>query len=168
MHLYSALCVLLYTQSALQSCGGVSPQPPPLMTFPRAQVCHAGPVHLDLQASVTPGVRLNLQLALKGPHTKQALLKHWGHGGHKAQHSLKRFERARGSCRKGGCEPLYGQSTLWRDRSTHLDLVEKCSQERYPLALLTRLTLSPRHSKWLRRRDLCDNNSTSDWARTSQ
>ncbi len=29
MHLYSAFCVLLYTQSALQSCGGVSPQPPP-------------------------------------------------------------------------------------------------------------------------------------------
>ncbi len=33
MHLYSAFCVLLYTQSALQSCGGgggVSPQPPPV------------------------------------------------------------------------------------------------------------------------------------------
>ncbi len=29
MHLYSAFCVLLYTQSALQSCGGVCPQPPP-------------------------------------------------------------------------------------------------------------------------------------------
>ncbi len=29
MHLYSAFCVLLYTQSALQALEGVSPQPPP-------------------------------------------------------------------------------------------------------------------------------------------
>ncbi len=33
MHLYSAFCVLLYTQSALQSCGGVSPQPPPVCSI---------------------------------------------------------------------------------------------------------------------------------------
>ncbi len=33
MHLYSAFCVLLYTQSALQSCGGVSPQPPPVFSI---------------------------------------------------------------------------------------------------------------------------------------
>ncbi len=35
-------------------------------------------------------------------------------------------------------------------------------------ALLAKLTLNPRHYKWMRRRDLCDNNSTSDWARMSQ
>ncbi len=37
MHLYSAFCVLLYTQSALQSCGGggggFSPQPPPVCSI---------------------------------------------------------------------------------------------------------------------------------------
>ncbi len=33
MHLYSAFCVLLYTQSALQSCGGVCPQPPPVCSI---------------------------------------------------------------------------------------------------------------------------------------
>ncbi len=33
MHLYSAFCVLLYTQSALQSCVGVSPQPPPVCSI---------------------------------------------------------------------------------------------------------------------------------------
>ncbi len=33
MHLFSAFCVLLYTQSALQSCGGVSPQPPPVCSI---------------------------------------------------------------------------------------------------------------------------------------
>ncbi len=33
MHLYSAFCVLLYTQSALQSCRGVSPQPPPVCSI---------------------------------------------------------------------------------------------------------------------------------------
>ncbi len=38
MHLYSAFCVLLYTQSALQSCGGgggggLSPQPPPVCSI---------------------------------------------------------------------------------------------------------------------------------------
>ncbi len=33
MHLYSAFCVLLHTQSALQSCGGVSPQPPPVCSI---------------------------------------------------------------------------------------------------------------------------------------
>ncbi len=33
-HIYIALyCVLLYTQSALQSCGGVSPQPPPVCSI---------------------------------------------------------------------------------------------------------------------------------------
>ncbi len=32
--IYIALyCVLLYTQSALQSCGGVSPQPPPVCSI---------------------------------------------------------------------------------------------------------------------------------------
>jgi len=30
---YVALCVLLYTQSTLQSCGGVSPQPPPVCSI---------------------------------------------------------------------------------------------------------------------------------------
>ncbi len=34
--------------------------------------------------------------------------------------------------------------------------------------LLAKLTLSPRRSRWLRRRVLCDSSSTSDWARTSQ
>ncbi len=43
MHLYS--CLLLYTQSALQSCGGISPQPPP--------VCS---IHLD-DATVATGQR---------------------------------------------------------------------------------------------------------------
>ncbi len=33
IHLYSAICALLYTQSALQSCGGVSPQPPPVCSI---------------------------------------------------------------------------------------------------------------------------------------
>ncbi len=33
MHLYGAFCVLLHTQSALQSCGGVSPQPPPVCSI---------------------------------------------------------------------------------------------------------------------------------------
>ncbi len=34
MHLYSAFCVLLYTQSTLQSCGGgVSPQPTPVCSI---------------------------------------------------------------------------------------------------------------------------------------
>ncbi len=33
MHLYSTFCVLLYTQSTLQSCGGVSPQPPPVCSI---------------------------------------------------------------------------------------------------------------------------------------
>ncbi len=33
MHLYSTFCVLLYTQNALQSCGGVSPQPPPVCSI---------------------------------------------------------------------------------------------------------------------------------------
>ncbi len=33
MHLFSAFCVLLYTQSALQSCGGVSPQPSPVFSI---------------------------------------------------------------------------------------------------------------------------------------
>ncbi len=42
MHLYSAFCVLLYTQSTLQSCGGVSPQPPP--------VCN---IHLDDATAAT-------------------------------------------------------------------------------------------------------------------
>ncbi len=45
MHLYSAFCVLLYTQSALQSCGGgggVSPQPSP--------VCR---IHLDDATAAT-------------------------------------------------------------------------------------------------------------------
>ncbi len=35
-------------------------------------------------------------------------------------------------------------------------------------ALLAKLTLSPRRSKWLRRRVLCESSSTSDWARMSQ
>ncbi len=57
MHLDSALyCVLLYTQSALQSCGGggggVSPQPPP--------VCS---IHLD-NATATTGQRRQC-----APHT---------------------------------------------------------------------------------------------------
>ncbi len=45
----------------------------PLMTFPRAQGCHADPVHLDLQASVTPGIGWNprFQPVLKGPHMKR-------------------------------------------------------------------------------------------------
>ncbi len=34
--------------------------------------------------------------------------------------------------------------------------------------LLAKLTLSPRCSRWLRRRNLCDSSSTSDWARMSQ
>ncbi len=34
--------------------------------------------------------------------------------------------------------------------------------------LLAKLTLSPRHSKWLRRRVLCDISSASDWTKTSQ
>ncbi len=42
MHLYSAFCVLLYTQSALRSCGGVSPQSPP--------VCS---IHLDYATAAT-------------------------------------------------------------------------------------------------------------------
>ncbi len=45
----------------------------PLMTFPRAEGCHACPVHLDSQASC---VRCNprIQPALKGPHMMQAQL----------------------------------------------------------------------------------------------
>ncbi len=35
-------------------------------------------------------------------------------------------------------------------------------------ALLAKLTLSPRRSKWLRMRVLCESSSTSDWARMSQ
>ncbi len=38
------------------------------------------------------------------------------------------------TCCGGGREPLYGQTTLWRDHSPHLDRVWNCSQERYPLA----------------------------------
>ncbi len=45
MPLYSAFCLLLYTQSALQSWGGVSPQPPP--------VCS---IHLD-DATASTGQR---------------------------------------------------------------------------------------------------------------
>ncbi len=33
MHLYSAFCVLLYTQSAYNHVGGVSPQPPPVFSI---------------------------------------------------------------------------------------------------------------------------------------
>ncbi len=66
----------------------------------------------------------------------------------------------------------------WPERVLALSLLScELSPELYPgtilvgwetVRFLAKLTLSPRRSKWLRMRVLCESSSTSDWARMSQ
>ncbi len=104
--------------------------------FPRGQSWNAGLLHLDTEVSVMSIMWRNsrFQPVLKETHVKQTQLKYRRRWGHKAQHPVKCFERARDSKFEWSHELLNGQCTFWRDYRPHSGWVDNCSQERNLLA----------------------------------
>ncbi len=147
----------------------------PPWLLPGGQGCYTGLIHPDMQASMTPCVVWNpwFQPALKGAYAEQApavtlaMLRPyrpsilWNTLSGRAVSLLKvaaSFWMAR--ARSGAITALMRAESRTVPRNDTRWLGDS--------ALLAKLTLSPRRSKWLRMRVLCESSSTSDWARMSQ